>query len=371
MGVSDPVCDTCLVAMRLMEDALCDDGAVAFVVDLVEKQLCPATPDQAECQQLAEALIPVAMEWLRASETPASLCAAAGVCGTALLGDPTWDRKHGGQGLTYTKYHGASGSGGRLQCATCRHVVESIKAAAGSRGEDGEGGLTSPVDAHAAARVACTSLPGPLAAACSDEVDRRSAILLLAVGGPTAQRDSTEACGLLGMCGLSTSASASKGEAAGGLLGTRRLPPLPPALAKALATSWQGRLGAAHSRLEAALGTPALRDTRCTACKMAVMEVSLLLTDPAVQAAVLAYAEAVCDAALPAAYTPACRSAVDAYAPVLFGLLPQYVQPDPVCVRLGMCAAPSAFQQLVLGGSGGGASGGGGGNRVEAVANLP
>lgn len=27
----DQVCDTCLIAMRLLEDALCDDGAVAFV----------------------------------------------------------------------------------------------------------------------------------------------------------------------------------------------------------------------------------------------------------------------------------------------------------------------------------------------------
>lgn len=61
-----------------------------------------------------------------------------------------------------------------MQCATCRHVVESVKAAAEARGEDGEGGLNSPAGAHMAARAACAGLPGPLAAACSDEVDRRS-----------------------------------------------------------------------------------------------------------------------------------------------------------------------------------------------------
>ncbi|KAG2424294.1 hypothetical protein HXX76_014672 [Chlamydomonas incerta] len=386
-GVGDQVCDTCLIAMRLMEDALCDDGAVTFVVDLFEKQLCPATPDQVECQQLVEALIPVAMEWLRASETPASLCAAVGVCGAALLGDPTWDRKHGGhlQQLNAKAAAAPHGSGsGTLRCATCRHVVDSVKAAADARGEDGEGGLTSPADAHQAAWAACAGLPAPMAAACSAEVDKRSAIILLAVGGPAADRDTAEACGLLGMCGLSLASAAleqqqlrgssAHGEGAAavaGLLGSRRLPPLPPVLAKALAAAWQGRLGLARTRLEAALGSPALRDTRCTACKMAVTEVSLLLTDPAVQGAVLAYAEAICDVALPSAYTPACRSAVDAYAPVLFALLPQYVQPDPVCVRLGMCTAPSAWEQLVLGGKAAAAAAAAGGNQVTAVANLP
>lgn len=80
---------------------------------------------------------------------------------------------------------------------------------------------------------------------------------------------------------------------------------------------------------------------------------------------------AVCDAALPSAYTPACRIAVDAYAPMIFALVPQYVQPDPVCVRLGMCPVLSAVEQLVLCGKGVKAVAAAGGELVEAVANLP
>lgn len=45
-----------------------------------------------QCSQLAEALMPVAVEWLRASATPAEMCSAAGVCGTALLQDAVWDK---------------------------------------------------------------------------------------------------------------------------------------------------------------------------------------------------------------------------------------------------------------------------------------
>ena len=88
------------------------------------------------------------------------------------------------------------------------------------------------------------------------------------MGGTAADRDTAEACGLLGMCGLSVTTAGAAAPGTGGLLGSRRLPPLPPALAKALSASWRGRLGAAHTRLEAALGSPALRDTRCTACKV-------------------------------------------------------------------------------------------------------
>jgi hypothetical protein len=52
----------------------------------------PIPSVRAQCVELAQALLPVAIEWLRASATPASLCSAAGVCGTALLGDAVWDK---------------------------------------------------------------------------------------------------------------------------------------------------------------------------------------------------------------------------------------------------------------------------------------
>ncbi|GFH25187.1 hypothetical protein HaLaN_23113, partial [Haematococcus lacustris] len=49
-----------------------------------DARICPSLgPGSAEqCQAAAEALLPVAIEYLRQSTSPAQLCAASGVCAT-------------------------------------------------------------------------------------------------------------------------------------------------------------------------------------------------------------------------------------------------------------------------------------------------
>ncbi|PNH01420.1 Proactivator polypeptide [Tetrabaena socialis] len=156
-------------------------------------------------------------------------------------------------------------------------------------------------------------------------------LLRMAVGAAS-DRDSSQACELLGMC-------------VAGL--TRfRLPPLGPGLVAALAAARED-VGPAAGRLAAATQQPALRDNRCDACKMMVLEVHTLISNPDFQTSLTTYAEAACDTTAPPAYAAFCKSTVDAYVPLVMGALQQYVQPDPVCQRLHLCAAPSVWQELL------------------------
>lgn len=47
--------------------------------------LCPPFPARPQCHNLAQGLLPTIIQWFRASATPASLCASAGVCGDVLV----------------------------------------------------------------------------------------------------------------------------------------------------------------------------------------------------------------------------------------------------------------------------------------------
>ena len=49
-----------------------------------------------QCNQFTEALLPVAVEWFRATATPAYLCSAAGVCDSTYLGHAQLDRVSSG-----------------------------------------------------------------------------------------------------------------------------------------------------------------------------------------------------------------------------------------------------------------------------------
>ncbi|KAG2496396.1 hypothetical protein HYH03_005623 [Edaphochlamys debaryana] len=328
------LCDTCLVAMRLMNDMLCDEGAVDFIVDLAVKQLCPATPDEEECDQLAQALLPVAVEWLRASATPASLCAAAGVCGASLMGDFGWDvpaKTLSDPGLT---------------CPLCYHLVDSIAAAGpGAAGSDARAAALS------AALKACDQLPGGMPAYCKREVEKRGLLFHWAMSAAAAFQAAEAArgdhysepgevappltCELMGMCTIG--------------LGRFAPPALPRALVAAFAGAMRGSLGAVGGRLMAAASLPALKDNRCDVCKLMVLEVATLLANPQFQQTAVQYAEATCDAVSPPGFADTCRTYVDTYAPVVFALVQQYVNPDDVCVRVRMCARPEGWRELVLG----------------------
>lgn len=39
---NDSICDTCMVAVRILDDFLCDPAATEFLLNIIEKNLCPA-----------------------------------------------------------------------------------------------------------------------------------------------------------------------------------------------------------------------------------------------------------------------------------------------------------------------------------------
>lgn len=73
----------------------------------------------------------------------------------------------------------------------------------------------------------------------------------------------------------------------------------------------------------------------CDNCKMAVLEVHSMLSNPDLQSAIVAYAKTMCNAT--GSWADRCNSAVDQYAPAFFEALTEQLNPDLVCVEVGMC----------------------------------
>jgi hypothetical protein len=114
-------CSSCHAILRILEDAACDPAAADAVTSFISKNICPQFGDQVttqrtlvaadlllpcfnnqvcplldallplqtQCMQMTEALVPVAIQWLREAATPASMCSAAGVCPPEVLAQPS------------------------------------------------------------------------------------------------------------------------------------------------------------------------------------------------------------------------------------------------------------------------------------------
>jgi saposin len=65
------------------------------------------------------------------------------------------------------------------------------------------------------------------------------------------------------------------------------------------------------------------------------------LQDPELQQQALAYAKDACDSFQD--YKAQCQEYVDQYGPLIFSMGAAYLQPDPVCTRLGYCKGAPAF----------------------------
>ena len=116
----DNMCNTCVAAMRVASDYLCDFEFVAWAISQIDDTLCAAVAQREDCEQvrympcpasgrfyretlvapcdihvprvpasflpsaqITEALLPIAIEYARTSVTPAGVCSAAGICGGA------------------------------------------------------------------------------------------------------------------------------------------------------------------------------------------------------------------------------------------------------------------------------------------------
>ncbi|KAG2484608.1 hypothetical protein HYH03_016562 [Edaphochlamys debaryana] len=375
-------CQACLVSVRILEDFLCDPAAVDFLVEFVEKQICPAMGDSPKCHNLAEGLLPTIVQWFRASATPASLCASAGVCGPAVASVPELTRP-------------ALRVRDTAECGLCEYVVGRVKTAA-----------SDPATIEAIKEKAlevCSELPAEIASSCTDFVENYEPMMVELVE----DLDPQTVCSLLGACAEAAAA--------------RPPPPLPPALAYALAATPalmrppppalmgvmsvlaklgmgpavpmmgpggpgmmgphpgmmgphpgpggpHGMGGCIFSRLARMLGfgphpphpEPGMMHggpgfgpmmgpggpgpmhgplgDACDYCKMAVIEAHSLVANPTVQSEVVNYTKAVCDQ-FPTMADP-CKAYVDMYAPLVFTLLQQYLVPDTICAQTGMCPPP-------------------------------
>lgn len=292
------VCQTCLVGVRILEDFLCDPYATDFMVEFLEKRVCPIVGDSPKCYNIAEGLLPMVVQWFRATATPATLCSAAGVCGVSLQEDRRLNRPA-------LRVHDNN------ECAMCQFVVTRVKTA-----------VDDPVAIEHVKKKAlevCLSLPGQLAQGCTEFVNTYEPLIAQFLDSV----DPEQLCELLGVCMEK--------------LTKVQLPALPASLVRGLETVQT--IQSAHSMM----GVAPSNDP-CDVCKMAVIEAHSLVSNPAVQQDIVNYTKALCES-FPS-FADACKIYVDEYAPLVFSLLNQYLVPDQLCMEIGVCPPPSLFKQV-------------------------
>jgi saposin len=76
-------------------------------------------------------------------------------------------------------------------------------------------------------------------------------------------------------------------------------------------------------------------DENCETCKTIVMEAAAVLTNPETQQEVMEYAKQACS--VMEEYKEQCEQYVQLYGPLVFTMAVSYLQPGPLCERLGYC----------------------------------
>jgi hypothetical protein len=93
-----------------------------------------------------------------------------------------------------------------------------------------------------------------------------------------------------------------------------------------------------------AAGASAPRNDHCETCKVVVQEMRQVVANPQIQGQIIDYAKQACSV-FPS-FQATCVADVDQYAPMAFGMILAYLQPEQVCIQLQMCPAPSLFSTL-------------------------
>ncbi|GBF97967.1 hypothetical protein Rsub_10640 [Raphidocelis subcapitata] len=303
------LCGTCKDAVRVMKDLMCDPGVEGDVEDWVIGNVCPATGNEKSCADVVTGIAPALFDWLRLGTDADAMCAEVGVCGASPLArfaaqQPAAPRRARSEGRN------------DMGCPLCMFVVGKVK-----------DGLSDPVtreEIRDKTAAACATLPeGPMRDTC-DAWGRQYEDSIFEYIDTTEPAD---LCAALGSCSVLTRLLA------------RPPPPLSRGAVEAIATA--GR-GAAALRA----GGPASNDN-CDACKAVVTEMHSALANPELEAQVEQYAKAVCDSM--GALADSCKERIDQYAPMAFGMILAYLQPDQVCRQMHFCPAPSAAEQLLMG----------------------
>lgn len=301
--LDEGACESCKLTLRVASDALCDPGAEEFLVNMIQTNICPSTPDKQQCAELALALMPVAIQYIRGALTPAQLCHDVGVCGTSILAVPAMNKPHVPMRKGYKS----------VECGLCTYVVNYVKAAI----DDPTNQATIWKDLQAA----CSALPAEMSGSCTDLVTNYGTLLISLIDSV----DASTGCALMGMCFEP--------------LANMKLPPLTPQLVQVLAAT--ENLFVHNS---APLGVH-LDTNQCDICKMMVLELHTLISNPVTQQSLNGYAKTLCNTT--GAFAAQCSQYVDIYSPLFFSLMSSYTSnPDPVCQAMHVCAPPSLMQTL-------------------------
>jgi hypothetical protein len=280
-----------------MCDPAVEDTMATWLVDNVCSQL--GKDQKQQCVELVVGLTPALVEWLRVNASPDMLCSEAGVCGAAAA-------QQVATATPTVHIHKPND----MTCPLCMYVVSQLKSQ-----------INNPVTQEQIQQyslAACDELPqGMMRDACTAFVQQYEMTFVKYI----ATMEPAEVCMMVGTC-LD--------------LALARVGPAAPLKARAVV---------AANQLVTLMHTAPSND-HCETCKVVVMEMHQLVANPELQTQLVDYAKQACG--LIPSFADSCVADVDQYAPMVFGMILAYLQPEQVCVQLKLCPPPSMMQSISM-----------------------
>jgi saposin len=301
-------CSTCKFAVRVLSDMLCDPYVDNSVVQW-HQLVCSQVSDKAQCRDLVRGLAPAAVQWLRMNADPETMCGSISVCGAA----PHVTNPFKAQ----PKNQLHANRPNDMTCPLCMFVAGKVKEQ-----------MADPAfqdSIREASMAACAQLPeGMMQDTCNMFVEQYEMTYFKYL----ADLEPVEVCMMIGTC-MDTALHKLQAERGAPLL------QLSPAHLEPVRQIKQAIQAAAAA---------APRNDHCETCKVVVQEMRTVVADPKLQAQIVDYAKQACSV-FPS-YQATCEADVEQYAPMAFGMVLAYLQPEQVCIQLKMCPPPSIFNML-------------------------
>lgn len=322
-------CESCIAIVEDAENYLADPHTQDAIVGFVQDNVCSLLPSDSSrtCTQEARVFVAQGIASLEQSLTPSKVCTYLGSCGAQALSAAA------GIDIPETEQNAL---GFPLECPLCRVVMTKLL----DRLRDAD----SRDQMRRAALAACQNLAdSAVIAKCNADVEQ----LFASLGGLVNDIDSNQACHAMQFCAEE---------------GTLSRNPVPESLAK-LGTLWTMAITVPQRKAD---------QHDCDSCKriigeaVAVLMVSSYwiimqrvfvliqlsciqiahphsdLQDPDNQKELIDFAKNSCEAF--DQYKEQCREYVELYGPMLIGIAVSYLQPGPLCNRLGYCPSPDAVR---------------------------
>lgn len=290
-ATANGMCDPCEWLVKYVEDYASQPKTEAELVQVIQTKVCPLFPESLrdQCLVMAPVLAPSLISWMRLNLSPSVLCTDVGVCGNSTIYNYPSE---------LPALLDAAAPGGGVNCPVCQFLMGELEALA----------RDPQVEEVVVERAvgACMKLPQPFQASCKEFVYQTADNLAQLL--QTLTPDSV--CDLMGICHAPSAVLAK---------------PLPAGLVHNVA-GLRNKLYQAQAK-----------NDECDSCHIFVYEVSSIIKDPDMQQQLIDFAKQSC--AMFGSYSNACSAMVDEYAPAVFQILEQDLDPDTLCATLGYCAA--------------------------------